>query len=516
MRLTRPIESYVRVSWTFQGPTHRGLDLSAYVGTPVYAPVDGIAYVRTDTAASGGFGKYVRIETDGYKVYLAHLDEWRVRDGATVKRGALVGLSGNTGYSGGPHLHLEVRRLAGSPYLYGAVDPWPLIDWDGPRDTRPIGVHLGNDCPLRDADKDTIRRIRPGCVVLLPSYGVNQQKVGIDAVRWILGELPDCHIILRPYVPPSMAATDSGCSEYTEAVSAMLPEYVAVVPAGQLHLQLYNEQNMPRWAGWEGFGDQLADMERFDRMFTAGYQRIKGRYPSVLIGWTPLTIGNRDCWFPGDAAGHYYLHGPSGCYETHTMTGTQWAQARHESPCRASLSMADEHYAHIYVHHGNNDWRNAAYGLRFERYRHWWPEKPLWITEYGHPNRHYLTQPGGEQALIEASEYIRDNAPYVRGAALWLLGDNPQWGGEMYSPRSWIVGQLATVNAQGVPVTEPEPVPAEPLPNDEQGPPALLVQKARWWLEQMQREFEAGNLERAWTIRLSLIELLYRLEREMA
>ena len=86
MRLSRPIEKYIRISQQFLGPAHRGLDLSAYVGTPVYAPVDGIAYVRTDTASSGGFGRYVRVETEGHKVYLAHLDAWRVRDGATVRR----------------------------------------------------------------------------------------------------------------------------------------------------------------------------------------------------------------------------------------------------------------------------------------------------------------------------------------------------------------------------------------------------------------------------------------------
>jgi len=53
MRLSRPIESYVRISWQFLGAGHRGLDLSAYVGTPVYAPVEGVAYVRTDTASGG-------------------------------------------------------------------------------------------------------------------------------------------------------------------------------------------------------------------------------------------------------------------------------------------------------------------------------------------------------------------------------------------------------------------------------------------------------------------------------
>lgn len=37
MRLSRPIESYVRISWQFLGAGHRGLDLSAYVGTSVSA-----------------------------------------------------------------------------------------------------------------------------------------------------------------------------------------------------------------------------------------------------------------------------------------------------------------------------------------------------------------------------------------------------------------------------------------------------------------------------------------------
>lgn len=50
------------------------------------------------------------------------------------------------------------------------------------------------------------------------------------------------------------------------------------------------------------------------------------------------------------------------------------------------------------------------------------------------------------------------------------------------------------------------------LPEHEQGEPDVLAEKARWWLEEMQREHEHGHLERAEEIRLSLIRLLYRLE----
>ena len=48
-----------------------------------------------------------------------------------------------------------------------------------------------------------------------------------------------------------------------------------------------------------------------------------------------------------------------------------------------------------------------------------------------------------------------------------------------------------------------------------EGITAEPANKARWWAEQMQREFEAGNLDRALAIRLSLIDLLYRLERDL-
>lgn len=54
--------------------------------------------------------------------------------------------------------------------------------------------------------------------------------------------------------------------------------------------------------------------------------------------------------------------------------------------------------------------------------------------------------------------------------------------------------------------------PTEPLPNDEQGDARALADKARWWAEEMHRQYEAGNIGRAKAIRLSLIDLLYRLE----
>jgi hypothetical protein len=119
----------VWISQKWNPPIHYGIDFSCKEGTPIYAAMDGIAYRLTDTAVNGGFGRYVRIDTPTHKAYAAHLSEWGVINGQRVTAGQLIGKSGSTGNSSGPHLHFELRRLAGSPYRYGAVDPTGLIVW---------------------------------------------------------------------------------------------------------------------------------------------------------------------------------------------------------------------------------------------------------------------------------------------------------------------------------------------------------------------------------------------------
>jgi murein DD-endopeptidase MepM/ murein hydrolase activator NlpD len=88
---------------------HAGVDIANRTGTPIYASADGsVRYAAFD---NGGLGNLVEIDHGfGYVTRYGHLSKLKVVKGQTVKRGALIGYMGSTGYSTGPHLHYEVIR----------------------------------------------------------------------------------------------------------------------------------------------------------------------------------------------------------------------------------------------------------------------------------------------------------------------------------------------------------------------------------------------------------------------
>lgn len=87
--------------WGLSG--HNGTDFSIPNGTKVYAPHGGkVTELAFD---KNGYGRYVKIENSKWGSVLAHLRSYNVVLGQVVKQGALLGLSNDTGFSTGPHLH---------------------------------------------------------------------------------------------------------------------------------------------------------------------------------------------------------------------------------------------------------------------------------------------------------------------------------------------------------------------------------------------------------------------------
>jgi murein DD-endopeptidase MepM/ murein hydrolase activator NlpD len=96
----------------YNGAGHNGVDFGTKVGTPIYAAANGtvVGVGNTDTGCSGvSYGKWVLIRhNNGLTTLYAHLSVQQVTVGQVVTVHQKIGLSGNTGYTTGPHLHFTV------------------------------------------------------------------------------------------------------------------------------------------------------------------------------------------------------------------------------------------------------------------------------------------------------------------------------------------------------------------------------------------------------------------------
>jgi len=92
---------------------HSGLDIGIPVGTPLYAAESG--YVARAISGTKWYGNYIMIiHSNNLSTLYAHMSSLSVTTDQYVTKGQIIGYSGNSGFSSGPHLHFEVR-LNGIP-----------------------------------------------------------------------------------------------------------------------------------------------------------------------------------------------------------------------------------------------------------------------------------------------------------------------------------------------------------------------------------------------------------------
>ena len=107
------ITSYFGTRW---GRNHNGVDMAVVTGTEVKSTAQGTVI---QSGVNGGYGISVTIDHgNGMVSVYGHLSEALVVEGQVVNQGEIIGYSGNTGRSTGPHLHFELR-FEGTP-----VDPF--------------------------------------------------------------------------------------------------------------------------------------------------------------------------------------------------------------------------------------------------------------------------------------------------------------------------------------------------------------------------------------------------------
>jgi len=96
----------------YSGKGHNGIDLGVGMGTTLYSAREGVVLGTGDTDATcpnASYGKWVLIQHDnGLSTLYAHLSLIRATSGESVTTDSVIGYTGNTGYSTGPHLHFTV------------------------------------------------------------------------------------------------------------------------------------------------------------------------------------------------------------------------------------------------------------------------------------------------------------------------------------------------------------------------------------------------------------------------
>lgn len=104
------------------GRMHKGIDIAAPIGTPIFASADG--KVISSGWSSGGYGNLIKLRHfDGSMTLYAHNSKNMVRRGQIVNQGQQIATMGSTGFSTGPHLHFEIH-----PKSYGrAVNPMAFL-----------------------------------------------------------------------------------------------------------------------------------------------------------------------------------------------------------------------------------------------------------------------------------------------------------------------------------------------------------------------------------------------------
>lgn len=103
---------------------HPGVDLFAQMNTPVQATADGIVEFSGFENKHTYGNLIILLHNYGFRTAYAHLADLGVRRGDFVRKGVVIGRTGNSGLSSGPHLHYEVRLVN------RILNPTGFLNWD--------------------------------------------------------------------------------------------------------------------------------------------------------------------------------------------------------------------------------------------------------------------------------------------------------------------------------------------------------------------------------------------------
>jgi hypothetical protein len=191
---------------------HKGIDLAMPEGTPLRSIADGVIERVVDYGSKNlGKGVFVR-NNDGTLSIYGHMSDIDVKQGAVIKAGEVLGLSGNTGNSTGPHLHYGMKDSAGD-----FIDPTSYAE--------KVAESAGGVTPL-------------GKWALEKYNDFSDQVVGAE-VKFILKPIGDAIVDGAVYI----------CTALTDAMPEIGAAITIICGIGMMFTG-----NIPRWTTYCGLG----------------------------------------------------------------------------------------------------------------------------------------------------------------------------------------------------------------------------------------------------------------------
>lgn len=184
--MNAPYMNQFRVTQSYKGVNHKGMDLVGISSKNIYSTINGIVENSGWDAKTndGGMGLYIKIlGEDGNHYYFAHLSQSKVKKGNRVVFGQIIGTEGSTGHSTGSHLHYEVRRQTHNSTYFdiSVISGIP----------NKIGIYDGGDVMKREDVIDIIKEVLNGTATDTPSDWAKPSWDKFTKLGVIDGKRPD-------------------------------------------------------------------------------------------------------------------------------------------------------------------------------------------------------------------------------------------------------------------------------------------------------------------------------------
>jgi murein DD-endopeptidase MepM/ murein hydrolase activator NlpD len=371
--ITQRFGANARIYSRFGMPGHEGVDIRALPNTKIFACAEGDIYRVEKNPKGHSYGIHVRIRHQGgFRTIYGHLARAEVEIGQHVEAGQVIGTADSTGASVGSHLHLSLKQdhateSGQTNYPKDIIDPtkflvWPDTAWPktvelwGPGKCL-IGAHGRIGDVLNEDDLRVIENARLEALVIELSESdktiarLRELQPAIFLMSRLETDFSDDHISPKRFV--------SNVQKGMDALYRHDVRYFEVAP----NPNLQNAGWMRSWPDGAGFG----------RWFKEVTDRLRDRFPDARLGFPGLSPG---ILVPGKREDQY--HFLDGADEA--ILGADWIGLNIYWTTTSEMEQLSE-------------------GQAYEEYRLRYPNKLLFVTEFGNPAENLTSS-------LKANQYL--------------------------------------------------------------------------------------------------------------